>query len=357
MKIGLITDSINTKKTGIGIYSEYVISHILKKKLNNEFYFIDFERKNFHKNKLILIKNPFSFIKTHLWHNLLPKKISKENLDMVLNFTSSPHYFSYKQKEVFFLYDVSWKPFPQYHPFSRVLLFNLLFKRTLKNSYKIVADSNHAKNDIIKYFNVPESKISVIYPPLPKLEKKYKQPSFNLDMPYILFVGTIKPTKNIESLLKAFYKLKRDNNFEHKLILCGKREKGYTSDLKLVNELNLENDVIYTNYVENSVKAYLYKNADVFVSPSFYEGFGLPALESMFYGCPVITSDTSSIPEVVGNAAIMVKPDDIQELTKSINKVIVDKKLRLEYIKLGYKRYEFFQKNITLDSVLVKLFQ
>lgn len=350
-KIGLIIDSIRDKKTGIGYYSQSFIENLLKVDKNNKFYFIDYEKNKFIPKNLILLNNYFKkFFKTYTWHNILPIQLRKLDLDFIFNLSGCPHLFSFKQKEIFFVYDLSWLVIPETHPQSRVLIYKLLFAKTIKSCHKIVVISKSTKNDLIKYFKIPLNKIVVIYPSLPKVSIIQKKPKITIKKPYILYLGTLEPRKNINSIIKAFSQLKSTSFFPYQLIIAGKNGWGYSEIFRLVKKLHLEKDVIFTGYVSEAEKKYLYKNAKLFIYPSFYEGFGIPPLEAMAYGCPVITSSTSSLPEVVSNAGIMVNPYNIDELALTIKKVINDKKLRIDMIKksLLQARKFYRQQNINI---------
>src|SRR5258708_2025513 len=144
MRIGLITDPIIDKPTGVSNYTKYVASKLTYIDSENSYIFIDYKKNDLNKNNLLYINNPFKFLKTYLWHNILPLIMRKYDMDFLFNFHSAPHLIKYRQKEVFFIYDLSWYHFPQYHPLGRVILFNLFFKKSLSNSYKIIADSYDA---------------------------------------------------------------------------------------------------------------------------------------------------------------------------------------------------------------------
>jgi glycosyltransferase involved in cell wall biosynthesis len=341
MTIGLITDSIRNDSTGIGYYTKTVIESLIKNKKKNEYVYIDFQETKFNKGELLKVNNPFKFLKTYLWHNYLPYKLRESTLDVVYNFSGTPHLFPYKQNEVFFVYDISWFLYPRFHKFGRVLFYKLLFKRNLQFAKLLVTDSNHAKNELIKNFNIKENKIVVSYPGLNYI-KNIKKPNLVLSFPYLLFVGTIEPRKNIESLIKVFISLKKQKKIPHKLIICGKKGWKFKRIFEMVKNSEIQKEVIFTGYVTDEEKKYLYKNADIFIYPTFYEGFGIPVLEAMTYGCPVITSNTSSLPEVVGKAGITIKPDSLPDLTAAIIRVFNDNKLKRKMILEGYKQAKKF---------------
>jgi len=218
----------------------------------------------------------------------------------------------------------------------------------IKNADKIIADSYNTKQDIISYFKIPDEKIKVIYlaadkifQPLDKvIISKIKQ-KYNFDFPLILYVGTLEPRKNIPTLIKAFCKLKKEG-LPHILLVTGKKDGKYKKIFEMVKRLNLQKDTIFTGYVPEEDLPAIYNAADLFVYPSLYEGFGLPPLEAMACGTPVITSNTSSFPEVVGDAGIMVKPHDVDELAKVMYEVLTNDGLREDMIKKGLKQAKKF---------------
>lgn len=355
MKIGLITDSIRDQSTGIGYYAKDVITELMKMDKKNEYFFIDFLQTEFNSQKLIKLKNPFKYFKTYLWHNHIPFKAQKVDIDLILNFSACPHFFPFKQKEIFFVYDISWYLYPEYHPKSRVLFYKYFFKQCLKNSNKIVVDSLSTKNDLINYFNIPKEKMFVIYPPFKDTTKDIKTIPYIIDSPYILFIGTMEPRKNIGSIIKAYKRLKDAKDIKQKLVLCGKKGWMYDDIFKLIKALHLEASIIYLGYITNEEKKYLYKHADFFVFPSFYEGFGIPVLEAMSYGCPVITSNLSSLPEAVGAAGLQVSPDNLNELTNKMDLLIQDKKMREKFKKEGFIQAKKIS-NVNQIKALIKSF-
>jgi len=345
-KIGLIIDSIRDKKTGIGYYSQSFVENLLKIDKNNKFYFIDYEKNKFIRKNLILLNNHFKkFFKTYTWHNILPIQLRNLDLDFIFNLSGCPHFLKFKQKEIFFVYDLSWLVTPETHPLSRVLIYKLLFAKTIKRCHKIVVISKSTKNDLIRYYKIPSNKIIVVYPSLPKISVIQKKPKIVIKKPYILYLGTLEPRKNITLIIKALHQLKSMSLFPYQLIIAGKKGWGFKEIFDMVYEFGLEKEVVFTGYVSDAEKKYLYKHADLFIYPSLYEGFGIPPLEAMHYGCPVITSNTSSLPEVVGNAGLIINPYNVEALVSAIIKVLNNKKLKKEMIEKGFKQAKKFRKD------------
>lgn len=348
MKLGFLVDSISSQSSGIGYYSLGLINNFIGSTMN-DCYLIDYKNNTIDCDNYIKVNNPFLFLRTYLWHNYVPIKIS--NFDYIFNISGCPHLIPYKAKEFFFVHDISWHHFPQHHPLGRVLFHRYLFNRTIKNCYKVIAVSNFTKNDLIESFNIPENKILVLYPSVNDKHIKPEKPKLKLDFPYILFIGTIEPRKNLESLIRAFYLLKKKYSCEHKLLICGKTGWKYSNVFKLENDLNLKNEVIFKGYVSQEVKKYLLRNAELFVYPSFYEGYGIPVIEAFSNKCPVITSNLSSLPEISGNAALYINPYDIPQLAESMQKVLTDGNLRKKLVKRGVKRIEYLKRNSKINAL------
>lgn len=216
----------------------------------------------------------------------------------------------------------------------------------IRKASKIIAVSYATKRDLIRCLGISEERIIVIYE---GIDHKNFKPIHGrpVPYPYILYVGAEQPRKNLNVLLKAFSRLKQEGVFEGlKLVKIGKaggREVDFRKETLLAIEaLNLRNEVIFTEHVSNEELAAYYSNAECFVFPSLYEGFGFPPLEAMSCGCPVISSNVSSLPEVVGEATIQINPHNIDELVEAIREVLTNKDLRKEMIQEGFKRAHKF---------------
>ena len=347
MKIGIITDSVGRTNTGIGYYTKSVCQYLTKNShtKKHRIKYIDYEKNSFNESRLMLVKNIFLFFRTYLWHNFLPFKIKKNDFNYIMSFSGIPHFKQYSSKEIFFIYDLSMFVVPETHPHSRVLIYKLLLGKTIKNCYKIVVISQSTKQDLIRYYHVPENKIMIIYPPFPKMNNNQQKPKIQIKKQFILYLGTLEPRKNITLIIKALHQLKSMSLFPYQLIIAGKKGWGFKEIFDMVYEFGLEKEVVFTGYVSDAEKKYLYKHADLFIYPSLYEGFGIPPLEAMHYGCPVITSNTSSLPEVVGNAGLIINPYNVEALVSAIIKVLNNKKLKKEMIEKGFKQAKKFRKD------------
>jgi len=215
--------------------------------------------------------------------------------------------------------------------------------RGIKQASHIIAVSQSTKNDLIKYLKIPDGKISVIYN---GIDNGIFKPSNTklLDKPYILYVGSERPRKNLGRLFEAFAKLK-DEFPELQLVkigIAGRSPEYRRNTMKQLASLGITDSVIFVNYASESDLAHYYSFASLLAYPSLYEGFGLPPLEAMACGCPVVTSNTSSLPEVVGEAGIMVDPYDTDSLAQAMRKVLTDSELRDNMIRKGLEQSKRF---------------
>ncbi len=348
MKIGFIAEVFNEKLTGIGNTSLNLINSLNSLLNNDEIYLLNYKQTLYCPNETILIPNSNLFFKKHLWYLSLPKKIKNFDFDIVHNPTQLCTFFKFDPKNVITVHDITPLLLPETHPFGISAYNKIFFSHTLKNADEIIAVSNNTKKDLMEYFDIQPSKINVIYW---GIEDRFKVSNikdiekvklkFNLNYPYILYLGTIEPRKNICTLLKSFQRVK-EKNIHHKLVIIGGKGWGYKKIFKTVEELRLQKDVIFLGYVSQEEIPKIYGGADIFVYPSLYEGFGIPPLEAMACGCPVIVSNRSSLPEIVGNGGIMVDPLDYLALAEKIDELINDFDLRNEMIKMGITRAKTF---------------
>lgn len=217
----------------------------------------------------------------------------------------------------------------------------LLYKMnsfSLNRTDKIIAISEATKKDVLKLFNIPEEKTAVIYPGFKNI---CAIPMVAMTVPekFFLYVGVIKERKNLLNALKGFNEFKKNKESGCKFVVVGKGDGIYYEKiLDFIKENNLEKEVIFLGFVNDNQLSFIYKNALAFVFPSLIEGFGMPVLEAMDCGLPVITSSGSSLAEVAGGAALLVDPKDPKEISRVMEKVAFDNKLRDDLIEMGDRR-------------------
>jgi len=232
----------------------------------------------------------------------------------------------------------------------------LLTKRVLQRAARIFAVSHFSKKDTENYFEVPADKIEVIYN---APDERFKQghageadrqliaERYQVNYPFLLYAGRISPHKNVVRIIEAFSLLKNqlveEGRFEDlRLIIIGDEVSRHPDLRRAVIKSHMQNDVRFLGFVEIDVLRIFYDLAKIFVFPSLYEGFGLPPLEAMAHGTPVVTSNTSSIPEVVGNAAIMVNPENVFDIQRALHRVLVDQNLREKLKARGVEQAQKF---------------
>jgi len=261
-------------------------------------------------------------------------------------------------KSVFTLHDLVFRFYPETHkPLNRWFL-TLMMPRFLQAADAVIAVSECTKRDAIRLYGVDESKIRVIYegvnprfrPATPEAISVVCQ-KHGLPEHFILSVGTIEPRKNLNTLLEAYHAL-RHQGAEFKLVIVGKKGWLYHGFFRRLRDLGLEDEVIFPGFVSDEDLPALYSAADLFIFPSLYEGFGLPPLEAMACGTPVVTSDVSSLPEIVGDAAITVDPHNAEELAEDILRILGDPELRVRLQNKGLARAKIFSWEDTAKKTL-----
>ncbi len=270
----------------------------------------------------------------------------------------SPHYnipLRFNGRLLTIIHDLNHLTHPDFLPNRLAFLYAKFFmKKAVRKSCRIVTVSNHSKQMLIKYLNVSESKITVIHngvdpffsPADNSLEIDNIKKMFSIYGEYLLFVGNIKPHKNITNIIKSFSLLKKKYNHQINLLLTGEKEKLITAvkNIPLESEdEDIRNSIKFTGYISNDLLLSLYRGAKLFLFPSFCEGFGLPILEAMACGIPVITSNVSSMPEVAGDGAVLVDPYSPEDIAHAMNNVLEDEMLRSKLIERGLERAKSFQ--------------
>jgi len=241
-----------------------------------------------------------------------------------------------------------------------------LTRRVLKNAARIFAVSQFTKSEVQNLFGIESSRIEVIYNAIdPRFltghasdaDRQMLAERYQITGPFLLYAGRISPHKNIVRIIEAFAALKaelakQDVYPDLKLIIIGDELSKHPDLRRTVVRGGVQNDVRFMGFVPIDVLRIFYDLAKVFVFPSLYEGFGLPPLEAMAHGTPVLTSNTSSIPEVVGNAAVMVNPENLFEMMRALQRVLVDQTLRERLRCAGYEQVKRFSWDRSVSEVL-----
>ncbi|HCX28115.1 MAG TPA: glycosyltransferase family 1 protein [Candidatus Portnoybacteria bacterium] len=268
----------------------------------------------------------------------------------------SPHFLlspvSPKCRQAITFHDLSFEYFPEFLPWRKRFWHASLSPKTrARQAQKIIAVSQSTKDDLVKLYGLPDKKIRVIYSgvgeefkQLPLENCSFVKQKYDLPDNFILYFGTIEPRKNIVGLIEAYdlFRQKLGQDSAPQLVIAGQTGWFYKETLLAARRSAFSQDIIFTGFIEPSDKVYLFNLASLFVYPSFFEGFGFPPLEAMACGVPVICSNTSSFPEVVGEAALMIDPYNFEELAWAIKEVWQDNNLRTDLIARGLARAKNF---------------
>ncbi len=348
MLIGIEAERANhPKKTGVEHYVKQLILHLAKIDPNNKY-------------RLYLRTKPQS------WFFALPKnfevkvmpfpvfwtqlRISWEMLFRpvdVLFIPASALPLIHPKKSVVTVHDVAWRYFPGSFTWFMKNFLDVSTRFAARHASRIIAVSESTKNDLIKFYEVVDSKVVVVHHGCESVGEDFKSSQNGrvinppLQQSYVLFLSTLQPRKNLEGLIDAFRLLKQEHpELPHKLVVAGKPGWKYGSVMQKIQDN--PDIVIYLNHLEDKQRWHALKAADLLVLPSFYEGFGLPILEAFAAGVPVACSNISSMPEVAGEAAVYFNPTDVRNIASAIKNVLFNKELAASLRERGRERLKIF---------------
>lgn len=355
MRIGIDASALVKEAAGIGLWIINVLDNLMKIDDENEYFLFTYDD----------IKIPYELKENwqvvyyggenkkqirYLTH--MPKLIRKYKIDV---FVGTRHYLPpFNKTNVKYLaivHDLIPLYMPELFTKEHKLRFKVFTDICKHQAHEVVAVSEATKRDVIKYMKIPEKNIHVVYEAAnesfttDRNEDSIRETMerYNIDSKYILCLSTVEPRKNMLRTIKAYEQCILNNNLPYKLVIVGGSgwNNGEIYDYVQTHE-ELKKHVIFTGYVSNQDVANIYANASLFIYASLCEGFGLPVLEAMQCGVPVITSNTSSMPEVAGDACILIDPYDITQLEGAITKVLSDEALQKSMIEKGIARSKIF---------------
>ena len=375
MKIAIDVRVIEREMSGIGRYLLGFLEYILETDNKNEYFLfsygklLKFEKKGF---KVIATKKskifPEKIYNIYWLMSIVPKLVKKHKIDIFFN---PNHYLPLKNisaKKIITVHDLSHKQESSYKNFIyKIFYLNWLLPKSIKKADLILTVSENSKKDIIKYFNIDDKKIKVIYPAACKKFKprdlnseKFKiftekiKEKYNLPKKFILYVGRIENRKNIKSILRIARKIENSpKEGEIKFVLVG--QSGYSGFKEIIKEINKSKNVIYIKQVEDNELPFFYNMSEALIYPSFYEGFGLGVLEAMQSGTPVLTSNNSSLPEVVGEGGIMHRVDEYEMFLKDIIRLTCNKNFHKKMSIAAQKQASKFSWKKSTEK-LIKIF-
>lgn len=354
MKVLIDFTQIPIQKVGVGVYAYETFRRI--KQQDHQYYFLiqddDIELERILQSDYsTLIKVKATVFRIFLLRFILeqlyiPFLCLKNKIEVVHSLHYSFPLMTFGVKKVVTIHDMTFFICPEYHVLIKRYYFRVFICLATKFADRIICVSDSTKKDLLKRFS--KNKADIITIPLATdsiqvftdQEINTVKVSFGINEKYILFIGTLEPRKNISSLIKAYANCKHYE--DHKLVIVGKKGWYYKEITETINELNISSRIIFTGFVTIREKYALLANASLFIYISMYEGFGLPVLEALNYGIPTITSNISSLPEVAGNAAILVNPKDIYQISNSIDLILEKRSLRDELIKRAKTQVKAF---------------
>ncbi|MFH1644882.1 MAG: glycosyltransferase family 1 protein, partial [Candidatus Omnitrophota bacterium] len=346
MRIGIDAQSTIGSKTGIGYYAANLIEKLAKNpEINLHAY----------KDSKALDLSTLARVK---WENLrMPGLAKRDSLGIlhIPGFAGPIKKGNYKK--ITTVHDLIGMIYPENLGIMSRLYWQRWLPMCVKNSDFIIADSVNTRNDIIRLLNIPEERIEVVYLAVDSIYKPLTNAgqdvlnSYGIRGDYILNVGTVEPRKNIPALIEAFSRclkeLSRDDLF---LVIVGKKAWGYEDCVKMTQKYSIKEKIVFCDYARQVDMPLLYNGAEAFVYPSLYEGFGLPVLEAMSCGIPVVCSDVSSVPEIAGEAGYYFDPNHKDSMLKALVTALNDPGLRESLSKKSLERARIFSWDKTVKE-------
>ena len=370
-KIGIDARMYGKGQSGLGTYIKNICDHVLKLDNKNE-YSLFLRESEFSQYKAA---NNIRKIKvTAKWYSYPEQttflfELNKYKLDLM----HFPHFNApilYNRPRIHTIHDITPKFFPGHKLKSswRKKGYQLTINTSLKKSEKIITISNNTKNDLIKHFQVPADKIEVIYLGIEAQFKvienyakiKELKAKYGITKPYIFFISAWRNHKNFQGLIKAFAVLKEKYKLDYQLVLGGQEDPNYPDIKKEIDNCPVKQDIIIPGFISNQELPLFYNAAELYVIPSLYEGFGITGLEAMSCGTPVVSSNKTSLPEIMGQAAEYFDPNDTQEIASNINQVLINQALKQQLITKGFeqiKKYSWTkcaQKTLDIYNKILK---
>jgi len=371
MRIGLnALFFIPNELDGLGVYLINLVHHLAQAAPQHEYIlFVSKESKQFFTNlpscmEVVVLPVPAKIRPARVLAEqlILPFYIRTKKIDLLHSLAFTAPLFT-PCPSVVSIHDMGF-----HHWSERFSSFSSLIQRKLipavaRRSCHIITMSHYAKREIALELGIQPSRISVIYEAYDghrfqqmagdhrKLAKSLTT-RYGLTKPYILSIASLFPHKNLEGLIRAYAYLVAEHGIQHQLLLVGHKRNAYTRIFTLIDGLNLSDRVVLTGFVPDEDIPLLYALADVYVFPSFYEGFGLPLLEAMACGTPIVSSNATSLPEIAEDAALLIDPYNIRAMATGIYQALTDQSLRATLIKRGLKRVRYFSWYKTAEETL-----
>ncbi len=354
---------IKNKLEGIGWFTYETLKRITVAHPEHQFYFL-FDRKYdssfiFSDNVTPVVLHPQARhpILFRIWFNWSVNRfLKKVNADL---FLSPDGYLSLSSNvpQLAVMHDLNFEHYPDFLPKHITNYYQKYFPLFAKKAARIITVSQFSKQDIVKQYGVNSNKIDVVYngintrfKPLNQIEQHNIREQYTNGKPFFIYVGSLNPRKNIENTLKAFDTFKKQTQSNHQFVIVGEQLWSSQSIKDCYNNLAYKSDVVFTGRLFNEALGNLLASATALLYVSYFEGFGIPVIEAMQCGTPVITSTKTSLPEIAGNAAILCDPDGGDNIAQAMES-LTDETTRIEYIEKGFENVKRFSWENTANGV------
>jgi glycosyltransferase involved in cell wall biosynthesis len=345
--------------SGVANFSFHLLKNILKIDNKNDycFFYNSFEKREITDFQVKKVESRYP---NKIFNYFLQKTLKYPKLDKVVggcDLFYLPHInfacFSGKARKIITIHDLSFLRYPEFFSSRKNFWHKAInIKKEINNFDRIIAVSENTKNDIVELLKVPEDKVSVVYSGIDlSFSEIENKKDYKFDKDYILYLGNIEPRKNISGIISAYNQL-REKGHDIDLVLAGAWGWKVAEIKKSWQESKYRDDIKFIGYVSDDHKYFLYKKAKLFIYPSFYEGFGFPPLEAMSLDVPVIASNSSSLPEILGDASFLINPSKKEEIYESLDLILKDKALRDHFVEKGRERVKRFSWEKTAQEYL-----
>ncbi len=346
MRIGIDARLVYYSQAGIGQYILHLVNSLAKIDRENEYVLLQSR-----KDETTILEQP-NFRRVSLWtpshHRLERYSLNIELVRLGLDVLHSPDFIPPHKpscKSVITVHDLAFLLYPHFLTRESARYYGHI-DQAVRWANQIIAVSESTRRDTIQHLGVPEDKITVVYeaanpifrPVDREVARQQVHNRHGVDAPYILFVSTIEPRKNVPTLIQAVWQLLECYKADVHLVLAGGKGWLFEDAFAVVRELKLDSRVHFVGRVSSEDLLFLYNAAELLAHPAFYEGFGLPPLEAMACGLPVVVSNVASLPEVVGDAGLLIDPHDVDELTVAMWRVLNEQALRQEMRQKGLQQ-------------------
>ncbi len=347
MNVLIDATGVTKKKAGVGVYARNLIQELTRIRPGPRLFVVaqddDPELDFGDHDNVTMIRVPAKLfrilpLRFLLEQTFLPLLLLKHRINVLHSLHYSFPLVRFRTSQVVTLHDMTFFDMPEVHEFVKIKYFRFFIRMAALFADKIIFVSQSTQRDCIArlgplrrptYSVIHLGKSEAFHPGLDPAEVKRVRDKYGLLGDFILYVGTIEPRKNLAALVSAFAAV-CDQHSGLVLVLAGMRGWMYDGLLETISRLRLESRVIFTGFIPEEEKPFLIAGATVFAYPSLYEGFGIPVLEALACGIPTLTSNVSSLPEVAGNAALLVDPTNVEEISSSLERLLSDQSLREE---------------------------